>query len=119
MSEREYRSQIAAVLAEIESKARRLGRKMLLPAALGAGLALGAGGCSDDDNYVPTPDAVYGVDAALVDAFVPGPDAAYGVPFDMRVGDTAPAKDAVPDANAREDGLVPGPDAAYMGPDAN
>jgi hypothetical protein len=114
MSEREYRSQIAAVLAAIEQRARRLGRKVLLPAALGAGLALGVAGCSDDDNSKP-------------DTFVPGADAAYGVPFwDMGVDGVLPGPDSaygvpMPDAGVDQatDAVVPGPDAAYLGPDAN
>lgn len=105
MSEREYRSQIAAVLADVEKAARRLGRKVLLPAALGAGLALGAAGCSDDDNGKP-------------DTFVSGPDAAYGVPFEMGVDSVVPNPDTAylaPDLGVDQgaDAIMPGPDAAY------
>lgn len=78
MSEREYRRALAAVLAEIEAEARRLGRKVLLPAALGAGLALGAGGCGDDTTTGPTADTYIPRDAALyADASVGRPDAIY------------------------------------------
>lgn len=80
MSEREYRRALAAVLAEIEAETRRLGRKVLIPAALGAGLALGAGGCGDDTTTGPTADTYIPRDAALyADTAVGWPDAIYGI----------------------------------------
>ncbi len=110
MLERDYRSQIAAVLADVEKAARRLGCKALIPAALGVGLALGVGGCTDDDNNTKPidmrvedvagqPDAVYGIDVlppvdAGVDSIISGPDAAYAVPFDMRVENAGKVADA-------------------------
>lgn len=95
MSEREYRRALAAVLAEIEAEARRLGRKVLLPAALGAGLALGAGGCGDDTTTGPT-----------ADAWVGRPDAVYGT-------DAGPWPDLKRDTASDADLMVGRPDAVY------
>ena len=66
MSECEIRQEhLAAVLADIEAETRRLGRKVLIPAALGAGLALGAGGCGNDSTLGPTADTDIPRDAAV------------------------------------------------------
>ncbi|MCK5796230.1 MAG: hypothetical protein KAI47_03550 [Deltaproteobacteria bacterium] len=118
MSERDYREAIAAVLADIERKSRKVGRhvghhakKVILPATLGAGLALGLGGCGDDTStkpIVPMADAAYGAPPfdmgpqpdsktktdVKADTIVAGPDAAYGVPFDLPKQSDASANDA-------------------------
>ncbi len=114
MSEKDYREAIAAILVEIERKSRKVSRhvgrhakKMILPATLGAGLALGLGGCSDDtstkpDTILPMADAAYGAPPfdmpnpadVKADTIVAGPDAAYGVPFDLPPKSDASAGDA-------------------------
>jgi hypothetical protein len=94
MTEREIRRVLAEVFEE-------LGR-LAAPGLLGAGLALGAGGCGDrnpapTDAVVPRPETAYGVpDRGRFDKFVPGDFPVYMAP-DLR----------------RLDGLVPKPDKAY------
>lgn len=117
MSEQEYRKAIAAVLAKVEAEARRLGRKVILPAAFGAGLALGAGGCGDDsakapaaDTYIPRDTAIYGVDAGpWPDTFttrdIAAPDAIYAAdsgPWPDRSADSARDADVVRDASTSD-----------------
>lgn len=111
MSEHQYRSALAAVLAEVEAEARRLGRKVLIPTALGAGLVLGAG-CGDDgapptpDRYIPTDAHPYGVDSGpwprdvaspKLDVYIPSDAHPYGV-------DSGPWPDVSRDA-ARDAGV--------------
>lgn len=93
VSEQEYRKVVAAVLAKVEAEARRLGRKVLIPTALGAGLVLGAG-CGDSgapptpDSYIPTDAHPYGVDSGpwprdvaspKLDVYIPSDAHPYGV----------------------------------------
>lgn len=58
MSEREYRSQLATLIADLDRAARRVGRagkKALVPTVLGIGLLLAADGCAYGDAG-PGPD---------------------------------------------------------------
>lgn len=135
MSEREMRHLLASLCADLDRRARQLGRgvkKVVLPAALGAGLALGMGGCSDDSSTAP--DAkVDKKDGGTTDAKVDiGPVTPYGIPSDIGV-DTPGTLYMAPDFKAqdltkKEDvGPVPpymAPDGGgggllYMAPDAN
>jgi hypothetical protein len=103
MSEREIRETVKAVMAELDRRAKRVGRgvrKVMLPAAMGTALAMS--GCDSGREVVN--------DAARADARadvqVPGVDAAYmGPDVPVYMG---------PDAGVD---ISPGPDAAYMGPD--
>jgi len=93
MSERQIRSLIRRVCADLDRRAR----KVAIPAALGVGLAVGAVACSDDDTKTD----------ANPPADVGGPEAAYGVPFDSAAAD-GPGTDAEVDH---------GPQVDYMAPD--
>lgn len=83
MSEREIRRVIAEVCAELDRQVRAAVscgvRRVVLPAALGAGLALTAAACGDDDPGPGSP--AYGapaIEAGVGDAGVDrGPAALY------------------------------------------
>lgn len=114
MSERQMRAILREVCGELDRRARispdeegsgpggfvRRARKLLFPALLGAGLALG--GCSDDSGK-PAP--VYGVplDARVEAKAAP----AYGVPFPDAKVDAR--RDLV--SPVQPEYMAPGPDA--------
>lgn len=123
MSEGDYRRLLASLCADIDRRARKLGRSVkgvVLPAALGTAMALGAGACSDMS-------AAYGVPPphdARVDV-IGGSDSAYMAPWDMispdaQRADATSADGGVAEAGASDarpiDGLVA---PAYIAPDAN
>jgi len=110
MSEKEIRSLLRTICADLD----RSIRKALLPTALGASLALGA--CSDDSNGQPdttTPDTAVvdaGHDQKVADQKVPD-----GALTDQRVADqTQQDQQAGPDL-PKWDFWPPPP---YMAPDA-
>lgn len=108
MSERDIRARLRAAFEELDRRAGRTVRKIVLPCALGAGLALGAGGC--DGRATPG-------DASVSDAQAP----ADVMKADMEVDSgvlppyMAPAYMAPPwDLGAD---LVSPPEADYAAPD--
>lgn len=117
MSEREIREVLRSVCEDMDRRARRAVRggvrKVVMPAVLGAGLALG-GGCSDDDIDKKQDASVSDgqVKDGAGDGVVPGPDAAYFAPDSIvYMG---------PDAGPPTPDLGPGnPDLAYMAPPAD
>ncbi len=109
MTEKEIREVIRELCDELDERARRLVRNVVVPAALGAGLALSAGGCGDravSDSMVPHVDAAYGLPlyAAPLDWRTGGPESAYMMPFDRGT-----PKDIKPKTD-------PGPMPPYMAP---
>jgi hypothetical protein len=125
MSEREMRQVLASLCNDLDRRAKALGRglkKVMLPAALGAGLALGAGGCSDDSQPAPN-DA--GIEASVKDigamdnALYMAPDAKADLgpqpPYMAPDGATPPPEDAAAaDTAVQKDA---GPVPPYMAPD--
>ncbi|MFH1130816.1 MAG: hypothetical protein V1754_05735 [Pseudomonadota bacterium] len=110
MSEKEIRATVRQICEDLDKRARYLARngirKVVLPAVLGAGLAMS--GCGDETT-VPlygVPPAEAGVEAGLDPAYM-GPD--VGIEIDQGV-------DTCCDASTD---LLPLPEAApaYMGPD--
>ena len=107
MSEREMRQILASLCADLDRRARALGRgvkKALVPAALGAGLALGAGACSDDASSPKD---------ARVEASTKDMGAEMS-PLYMAPEDAAIQSDVGPTADVGVD--LPG--TLYMAPDA-
>jgi hypothetical protein len=95
-------SEIRAVLREVCDELDRRARQLLLPAIVGAGLALA--GCGDDSKPVPA----YGVPA-------------YGVPmYDARVeqGAVALYSAPAPDGGRRAETSPPQPEYMAPAPDA-
>ena len=122
MSEGDYRKLLASLCADIDRRARRLGRSVkgvVLPAALGTAMALGAGACSESVNDYgapPTGDALLDVTGR--------PDAAYMASFPEMMVDTHPAdaqakSDAGVDTQPTDAQTLDGPAPAYIAPDAN
>ena len=117
MSEKEIRELLHTLCADIDRRAKRTGRtlkKAAIPLALGAGLALGVGGCSDDTTS-PPPKADQGATydgiqpAYMAPPFEMGPAPAYAVPG----VDSGPAPEYAapgPDAGPQPDHMAPGPD---------
>jgi hypothetical protein len=93
MTEKEIREVIRELCEELDERARRMVKKVVLPTMLGAGLALSVGACGD--RTAPGKQDV--ISAA---------DMAYGVPLYMAPSDYRPA-----------DHFVGGPDMAYRAPD--
>lgn len=125
MSEKEIRELIHNLCSDIDRRARQAARglkKAAMPVALGAGLALSAGGCSDDTGNPPPKDGQT-ADTRSADG---GPAPAYAAPpFEMGTQidlGGAPAY-AVPGTDLgppTPDYMAPGPDAGpqpdYMAP---
>lgn len=124
MSEKEIRELLHTLCADIDRRAKRTARtlkKAAIPFAIGAGLALGAGGCSDDATSPPKVDkgAQYdGIQPAyMAPPFEMGPAPAYAVPG----VDSGPAPEYAapgPDAGPQPDYMAPdaGPQPDYMAP---
>ena len=110
MSEHEMRELLHVVCANLDRRARALGRtlkKSAVPIALGTGLALSASACGDSQAaYGVPPPHEAGVDAHSHGADL-GPQPAYmAPPFEMGLpSDITPAADL-------------GPQPAYMAPDS-
>ena len=124
MSEKEIRELLHNLCSDIDRRARQAARglkRAAMPVALGAGLALGAGGCSDDSGSPPAKDGQT-ADTRQTDS---GPAPAYAVPpFEMGTPvdfGGAPAY-AVPgvEMGPTPDYMAPGPDLGpqpdYMAP---
>lgn len=120
MSEKEIRELLHTLCADIDRRARETARtlkKAALPLAIGAGLALGVGGCSDDSTSPPKADQGVRYDgiqpAYMAPPFEMGPAPAYAVPgLDGKI-DTGPAPEYAapgPDAGPQPDYMAPGPD---------
>ncbi len=129
MTEKEIRAVIQAVCADLDQRVRQVVtksvRKVVLPAALGAGLALSTGACNDDDRSVPTGDAQGQVDGQAVDAgplppYMAADAAVYAAPFPD--GGPVPPYMA-PDIGPQPDYMAPEPDggavALYSAPPAD
>lgn len=116
MSEREMRQVLASLCNDLDRRAKALGRglkKVMLPAALGAGLALGAGGCSDDSGSAKDAQVEASVkDVGVTDnAVYMAPDAGMDLP-------PVPPYMAPDSATPPADSGVDVPGALYMAPDA-
>lgn len=120
MSEKEIRSTVRNICAELDRRVRWLAsksiRKVILPVAFGTGLAV-SGGCSDqggisvdcqlcgDDAYYP--DA--GTDISFDSPAYMAPDATIDLPCGGGCD--------IDNPDASIDIFYPAPDAAYMAPD--
>jgi hypothetical protein len=113
MNEREIRDLLATIRADLD-RGLRLVRKAVIPAAVGAGLALGA--CSDEGASIQ-PDSMK-PDTAMVDAGAgdKGPADDKGPTPDQNVADgSTPDQKVTPDILPHWEFLPPPP---YMAPDA-
>jgi hypothetical protein len=133
MTEREIRQIIMEVCAELDRRARAVGR-IVAPSVIGAGLALGIAGCDDRSAPLysaPAPDGKVSADARvdgqtgdlkpaweyppLPPYGVPNPDMAYGVPWpDLKKPDSLKLDFLKLDSHKVDLGPVVPP---YMGPD--
>jgi hypothetical protein len=129
VSEREIRDLLHRLCADIDRRARAVGRtvkKGAVPLALGAGLALSAGACSDDASPAYQAPFEAGVDS---NKNADGPQPAYmAPPFEAGVDTTTPLTEAgpqpdymAPDVGPQPDYMAPdaGPQPDYMAPDAS
>ena len=123
MTEKEIRGVLRSLCADLDRRARKAARAVVLPAVLGAGLS----GCSATPDYgAPFPNDHRVDDLAQIEQGVDsridlGPAPEYAAVFDGGVDgrvDSGPAPEYAAVFDGGADSVDSGPQVDYMAPDA-